>query len=81
MGFSIEMFFNDLKEILNNKDIDEVDMLTELEECITNAEKYARECGLIDQQQKPEESCGVSTHSQEINTGVQETQEDQGLLA
>jgi hypothetical protein len=47
MGFSLTIFFQDLQEIINNDDINEQDKLTELKECIEDAEKYSKECGQI----------------------------------
>lgn len=47
MGFSLELFFEELKEIQDDRSIDEQDMLAKLEECINDARTYAKECGMI----------------------------------
>ena len=47
MGFNLELFFDELLFILNNNDIDEIDKLNMLEECIKEEQKYAKECGML----------------------------------
>ena len=49
MGFSLDMFFKALMEIIENQEIDEVDMIRLLEEEIKDSMKYAYECGHIRQ--------------------------------
>lgn len=46
MGFSLELFFEELKELLA-RDMKPKQKLKQLEQLITEAEKYARECNQI----------------------------------
>lgn len=45
MGFSIKSFFEELDEIMADKNLDEQDMLSTLEDAIIRNKKYADECG------------------------------------
>lgn len=47
MGFSLQMFFDELEEILDNDDLDEIDKLFSINNCIECSRKYATECGQL----------------------------------
>lgn len=45
MGFSLEAFFEEANEIMNNKKLSAEERQKQLEEHVKWGEKYARECG------------------------------------
>ncbi len=47
MGFSLKIFFEELQEITENRDIDEQEMLSELEDAIKKGREYAEQCGQL----------------------------------
>jgi len=48
MGFNLQLFLDDLQEIIVDRELDEPDKLQQLEDCITSARKYAETCGEIE---------------------------------
>ena len=48
MGFSLQVFLDELNEILLNADMSPTERLTALEEAVKNGEAYARQCGLLE---------------------------------
>jgi len=47
MGFSLVLFFEDLKNLLDKEGVDAEHKLALMEALINKAEKYAKECGKI----------------------------------
>ncbi len=48
MGFSLEMFFKELEEIMDNGDIDWEERDLQLNHLIKERKQYAKECGMIE---------------------------------
>lgn len=47
MGFSLKLFFEELQSIIDNREIDEQDMLSQLQDAIQRGKEYAKECGQL----------------------------------
>jgi predicted house-cleaning noncanonical NTP pyrophosphatase (MazG superfamily) len=47
MGFNLKKLFEELQDILEDEEIDTVTKLAELQQCIKEAKKYAKECGKL----------------------------------
>lgn len=47
MGFSLNSFFEELEQIMADKNLDEQDRLRELESAIVRNKKYADVCGKL----------------------------------
>lgn len=47
MGFSLEMFFEELRMITEDADLSDAERLEKYETAIQEGETYARQCGMI----------------------------------
>lgn len=48
MGFSLEMFFQEIEDVVNSNNMNAGEKLQELAIRIQDARTYAKECGMID---------------------------------